>query len=260
MGEQEMFKTTIMGGFDKEDVLEQVQKMKDDYASRLAKMKKELEAKEAKIAELIKRLELKDAQQARMEEEIHNKYQKYIERYDSIGRLVFEAQVKSEDMITEAEKKSEEIISQAEEEARRRVDSVQSEIDDKLAEGKKKYLAVQDEMNGIVELINQAQKRFMASYKEVHQIISTMPTSLQDIEDERDVDLLHPMEEMEIDKIEKEGSKEIHLGDTQELEVMDALDSIADLDEYDAEDEINDQLVNKIQSMLGDDLEDELEE
>ena len=137
---------------------------------------------------------------------------------------------------------------------------MQSEIDDKLVEGKKKYLAVQDEMNGIVELINQAQKRFMASYKEVHQIISTMPTSLQDIEDERDVDLLHPMEELEIHEIEKEKAKEVHLGDTQELEVMDALDSIADLDEYDAEDEINDQLVNKIQSMLGDDLDDDLED
>lgn len=258
MGEQEMFKTTIMGGFDKEDVLEQVQKLKDDSASRLAKLKKEMEAKDAKIAELIKRLELKDAQQARLEEEIHNKYQKYIERYDSIGRLVFEAQVKAEDMVAEAQRKSEEIITQAEEEAKRRVDSVQSEIDDKLVEGKKKYLAVQDEMNGIVELINQAQKRFMASYKEVHQIISTMPTSLQDIEDERDVDLLHPMEEIEIHEIEKE--KEVHLGDTQELEVLDALDSIADLDEYDAEDEINDQLVNKIQSMLGDDLDDELED
>ena len=73
MGEQEMFKTTIMGGFDKEDVLEQVQKLKDDSASRLAKLKKEMEAKDAKIAELIKRLELKDAQQARLEEEIHNK-------------------------------------------------------------------------------------------------------------------------------------------------------------------------------------------
>ena len=33
MGEHELFKTTIMGGFDKEDVLEQVQRMKDEAAS-----------------------------------------------------------------------------------------------------------------------------------------------------------------------------------------------------------------------------------
>lgn len=50
--------------------------------------------------------------------------------------------------------------------------AVQAEVDAKLADGKRKYIAVQDEMNEIVELINQAQIRFMASYKEVHKIVS----------------------------------------------------------------------------------------
>ena len=39
-------------------------------------------------------------------------------------------------------------------------------------------------MNAIVDLINQAQKRFMESYKEVHRIVDTMPESLRDLEEE----------------------------------------------------------------------------
>ena len=63
--------------------------------------------------------------------------------------------------------------------------SVQTEVDEKLAEGKKKYIAVQDELNDIVELINQVQQRFMSSYKEVHRIISSMPESMQEMNESR---------------------------------------------------------------------------
>ena len=76
------------------------------------------------------------------------------------------------------------MLEEARIEAQRCLDAVQIEVDDKLAEGKRKYIAVQEEMNEIVELINQAQRRFMSSYREVHKIISTMPESLRELEDE----------------------------------------------------------------------------
>ena len=104
------------------------------------------------------------------------------------------------------------------------------EIDDKLLEGKKKYVAVQEEMNEIVQLINQAQRRFMASYKEVHQIISTMPSSLNDIEEEGEVKMAIP------EPAAAEETEELHLGDTQELDFMDALQDMAELEEFDEED------------------------
>ncbi len=69
MGEHEIFKTTIMGGFDKEDVLEQVQRMKDEAAAEQLRLKKLISEKDAKIAELMKRIELKDAHQERLEME-----------------------------------------------------------------------------------------------------------------------------------------------------------------------------------------------
>ena len=193
MGEHEIFKTTIMGGFDKEDVLEQVQRMKDEAAAEQLRLKKLISEKDAKIAELMKRIELKDAHQERLEMEIHENYQK------------------------------------------------------------KKYRAVQDEMNEIVQLINQAQKRFMASYKEVHQIISTMPTSLNDIEEESEVELPQPVEDAE----------ELHLGDTQELDLLDALDDIAELEEFEEEEDEDSKLAMQISRLLSEEdealLEEELE-
>lgn len=236
MAEYEMFKTTLMGGYDKEEVQEQIQKLKDEMAEKQSAFNRQLADKDAKIAELQKRIELKDAYQARMEENIKDKYQKYIDNYESIGKLVFDAQLKAEAMEKEAQEKCARMIEEAEAEARRRVESVQSEIDDKLVEGKKKYLSVQEEMNGIVELINQAQRRFMSSYKEVHQIISSMPTSLSDIGDEMELEI-HKIEIPEPEMPEDEDEKELHLGDTQELDIMDAIEDIAELKEFDEEDE-----------------------
>ena len=162
-----------------------------------ARLKRVIAEKDARIAELNKRLELKEQQQERMEEEIKNKYQVYIDKYDSIAKLVFDAQIRSDDMLQKTTEECDKmrkktwaecsrIREDAEEEARRTIDSIQQEVDDKLAEGKKRYVAVQNELNEIVELINQAQKRFMASYKEVHNIINTMPESLSDMECEEE--------------------------------------------------------------------------
>lgn len=267
MGEHEMFKTSLMGGYDKEEVQELIQKMKDEMAEVQVNYRKQLAERDERIAELQKRIELKDAYQARMEEDIKEKYQKYIDNYESIGKLVFEAQLKSDSMQKEAEEKCNKMIAEAEAEAKRRVESVQSEIDDKLLEGKKKYLAVQEEMNGIVELINQAQKRFMSSYKEVHQIINSMPTSLNDIEDVVDLDI-KKLDDLSSDEIlDADQEQEIHLGDTQELDILDAVEDIADLEEFDEADTEEDEdsklamqisrlLSEEDEAMMEEDLED----
>lgn len=70
MGEHEMFKTTLMGGYDKEEVQELIQKMKDEMAEVQVNYRKQLAERDERIAELQKRIELKDAYQARMEEDL----------------------------------------------------------------------------------------------------------------------------------------------------------------------------------------------
>lgn len=196
MVDYQMFKTALVKGFDKDEVLAYIQQMEGDTFARETEYNRSLKEKDAKIEELKKRISLKDEQKERLENEIELKYKKYIDNYDSIGRLVFDSQVKAEEIVNEARAKAEDILAEAERGAVVREEEVQKEVNEKLAEGKKKYIAVQDELNEIVELINQAQRRFMTSYKEVHEIIKTMPSSLSDMEedaedfDEEDAEVL----------------------------------------------------------------------
>ena len=208
MSETEMFKTTLMGGYDKDDVEMQVQALKEEAYAVKSRLLKEIKEKDSKISELLQRLDAKEQQIEKYKKDISEKYQQYIDNYESIGRLVYESQVRADNMIKEAEKKRDELLAEATVEAERRVLSVQTEIDEKLAEGKKKYIAVQDEMNDIVELINQAQQRFMSSYKEVHRIISSMPESMQELGDEQD-EAAEEVEEQVEDSLDEADTDEV---------------------------------------------------
>lgn len=61
---------------------------------------------------------------------------------------------------------------EAESEVQEARETARKEIDENLLEGKQCYLAIQKEMDEIVDVINHAQKRFMASYKKIHSIVN----------------------------------------------------------------------------------------
>lgn len=239
---EEMFKTTLMGGFDKDDVQEKVQKMKDETAQQQLAFKKEIEEKEQKIAELQKRLELKEANQERLERDIQEKYQKYVDNYETIGRVALEAQLRADKMIEETQEKCDKMVADAEAEAKQKIVDAEQEIDGKLLDGKKKYLALQEEMSQIVDLINSAQKHFADSYNEVHKIIDAMPTSFAEMEGVES-ELLPEAEKKETGaEIETEteleteaDTEEVETEETQDIEPLDEededLDALDDLDE-----------------------------
>lgn len=238
---EEMFKTTLMGGFDKDDVQEKVQKMKDETAQQQLAFKKEIEEKEQRIAELQKRLELKEANQERLEREIQEKYQKYVDNYETIGRVALEAQLRADKMIEETQEKCDKMVADAE-----------LEIDGKLLDGKKKYLALQEEMSQIVDLINSAQKHFADSYSEVHKIIDAMPTSFAEMEGVESE--LLPETEKEGAEVEAEVETETELETEAEAETEDAeTEETQEIEPLDEEDEDLDALDDLDESL--DDLE-----
>ena len=243
---EEMFKTTLMGGFDKDDVQEKVQKMKDETAQQQLAFKKEIEEKEQKIAELQKRLELKEANQERLERDIQEKYQKYVDNYETLGRVALEAQLRADKMIEETQEKCDKMVADAEAEAKQKIADAELEIDGKLLDGKKKYLALQEEMSQIVDLINSAQKHFADSYNEVHKIIDAMPTSFAEMEGvESELLPEAEKEETEVEtgaeiatetELETEAdTEEAETEETQDIEPLDEededLDALDDLDE-----------------------------
>ena len=184
MGDNEMFKTTLMGGYDREDVAEQFNTLKDAHASSQNQLKKDLAEKETYIEELKNKLEEKAKQKDQLEKDISNKYQKYIDHHNSISHLLVDAQIKADEIVGDAKKTRDHMIVMTEVEIKRKFDSVQAEVDERVAEGERKYKAIQSEMEDVMELINQAQKRFMVSYKEIHKIISDLPKRTTDGVDE----------------------------------------------------------------------------
>ncbi|MBR3153879.1 MAG: hypothetical protein IKF10_02630, partial [Lachnospiraceae bacterium] len=120
-------------------------------------------------------------------------YRTYIDNYEKIGSLVYESQVKGDKIIADAQKEAARLtaesrsqydrtMAEADLAAKTRLDAVQGEIDARLTEGKKQYAKVQEDMNEIVDLINEVQKRFMRAYKEIHEVMQRMPASFDDID------------------------------------------------------------------------------
>lgn len=248
---EEMFKTTLMGGFDKDDVQEKVQKMKDETAQQQLAFKKEIEEKEQRIAELQKRLELKEANQERLEREIQEKYQKYVDNYETIGRVALEAQLRADKMIEETQEKCDKMVADAEAEAKQKIADAELEIDGKLLDGKKKYLALQEEMSQIVELINSAQKHFADSYNEVHKIIDAMPTSFAEMKGVESEFL--PETEKEGVEVETEVETETELETEAEAETEEETEETKEIEPLDEEDEDLDALDDLDENL--DDLE-----
>lgn len=248
---EEMFKTTLMGGFDKDDVQEKVQKMKDETAQQQLVFKKEIEEKEQRIAELQKRLELKETNQERLERDIQEKYQKYVDNYETIGRVALEAQLRADKMIEETQEKCDKMVADAEAEAKQKIADAELEIDGKLLDGKKKYLALQEEMSQIVELINSAQKHFADSYNEVHKIIDAMPTSFAEMEGVESEFL--PETEKEGTEVETEVETETELETEAEAETEEETEETKEIEPLDEEDEDLDALDDLDENL--DDLE-----
>ena len=72
---EEVFKATLMGGFDKDDVLAKVQKMKDEAYAEKNKLIKAGKDKDKKIAELKRQLNLKDAEREQLMDELRTQHE-----------------------------------------------------------------------------------------------------------------------------------------------------------------------------------------
>lgn len=178
--EQETFKTTLLGGFDKEDVLEQVQRMRDEAAQERKRLSREVSESESQIHRLQEQIDRKDEELQNREEEIRKEYQKYIDKYESISKLVFEAQVRADEMIKQAGEECERMRQETQEEIQEMMEQSEREMSERLADGKKRYLAIQREINGIADLVSQVQRSFMASYKEIHNLVNAVPETMDD--------------------------------------------------------------------------------
>ena len=162
-----------------------------------------------------------------------------------------EAQLRADKMIEETQEKCDKMVADAEAEAKQKIADAELEIDGKLLDGKKKYLALQEEMSQIVELINSAQKHFVDSYNEVHKIIDAMPTSFAEMEGVESEFL--PETEKEGAEVETEVETETELETEAEAETEEETEETKEIEPLDEEDEDLDALDDLDENL--DDLE-----
>lgn len=171
---EEQFKTTLMGGYDKEDVQNQFRMLKDTAQaeknrlnSTIEELNKTIEEKDAKIKE-------KNDEIEKLHKDISEKYQSYIDNYDTIGKIVYETRIDSEKILKEAQEKKNQMLAAADASAKEKTAKAQAEVDRILSDGKRRYEVLQEEINELITLVNQVQHKFMKSFKAIHEISNTM--------------------------------------------------------------------------------------
>lgn len=202
--DEELFKTTLMGGFDKDDVLAKFRDTKEEAEAAQMKLQEQIRERDRMISELRQTLKSKEEENEQLRKDIKEKYQSYIDNYDSIGKLVFEAKVRAENMDAETRKKCDELLSKTKEEcerlvqeARRKEEEVvavyeekierqaaeaQKYMQEQMVKGRENYHMVRKEIEEMVRAMDALQKGFLESYKKVRAVKETMGMSEQNLE------------------------------------------------------------------------------
>lgn len=105
-------------------------------------------------------------------------------------KLMASARAEVSRLVSSAHDEHDFIVAQAEDIASKKKAYVDAEIAVSIEMARKKYTAIRTEMESMVELINQVQKRFMNSYRDIHMLSSELPEELEafsDPDDDEDV-------------------------------------------------------------------------
>ena len=202
--DEEMFKTTLMGGFDKEDVLTKFQEARDEAYKEQKKLEAQVEERDKLISELRQSLKNKETENEQLQKDIKEKYQSYIDNYDSIGKLVYDAKVRSDNMMSETKQQCDQMLRETKEECARMVEEARRKEEEVVAvyeakieqqaqeaqqfmgrqmtQGRDSYRIIRNEMAQMVQAMNELQKGFLESYKKVRTVKDAMDRSAQKLE------------------------------------------------------------------------------
>ena len=161
-------------GFNKEEVSAYIRELQEDYERKLGRAEEENRLLASQVEELKQRVEFKEQQRAQLEKDIETKYKTYIDNYDKIAGLVYESQLKSDEILKEAHENEDRILREADLEAKRRVEAVHSEVEQAMADGQTRYRDVRAQIRELVETLSEAQKKFEKGAAEVHEILDGM--------------------------------------------------------------------------------------
>ena len=234
-----------MRGYNRDEVNTYIREMEEEFDQKLNRAEAKNREAEKRTEELTRRLEKKERQKEQLENEIETKYRTYIDNYDKIAALVYESQLKAEKTLKEAEEQkaeilrsaekeagerlaeakaeeerireeSERILSEAKErerrilteadaEAKRRVDAVSDTVEAGLADGRTRYSDMRVQIEGLLSLLDEAQKRFEDGCGHARDTFENMPESIDAFADDgSDFDEDEPLQDDDFDSFDPE--------------------------------------------------------
>ena len=212
-------------GYNKDEVDTYISELETEYSQKLSRIEAKSREMEKQTEDLKRRPDKKERQKEQLEREIETKYRTYIDNYDKIAGLVYESQLKADRIIAEANSERDAILQAAHEEeqrilaeanrvledaktqeklmlddadveAKRRVDAVAGTVDRALADGRTRYADIQVQIRGLIETLEEAQRRFEKGCAETQKIFDLMPETIDRFTDEEsDFDEDDPDEE-----------------------------------------------------------------
>ena len=131
--DESLFKTTLMGGFDKEDVMAKFREARDEADAERKSLEEQIAERDSLIEELRQSVRAKETEIEQLQKDIREKYQSYIDNYDSIGKLVFDAKVRSDNMMAETKEKCEKMLQETKKDCARLVKEAREKEEEVVA-------------------------------------------------------------------------------------------------------------------------------
>lgn len=178
---EDQFKSARKGGYDKEDVDQQFFEIKEAAAEEKSRLNEQLEMKDSQLEELRKLVKKQQSEIDSMKQDIAEKYQSYIDNYDTIGRIIYDSNVQAKKIVDEANLEHDQIISQAQDRAGQIIEEARlnatadalrekQSLEAQIERCKKDYAIISDKISQLLRKVDDMQKEFNSTVRSINTI------------------------------------------------------------------------------------------
>ena len=242
---EEMFRPAKKNGFDREDVLNKVQAIKEAAVIEKNAIQEKLDAALKENAELKEKSAALQDEVDKLKKDISEKYQSYIDNYDMIGSLIYDARIQSKNIISDAEAEKDSILGKAKTESEAIIKDAEaqslliiagakktaeednakaeSEIEALIGEAQLRYSCIKDKTGRLMDSLNDMQQKMMAAFSGIKSIAESddaLKEAVEEAKAERaavikEEAFTEEAEELEFDEPDEE---DLDIEDTHEIE------------------------------------------
>lgn len=254
----EMFRPAKKNGFDREDVLNKVQAIKEAAVIEKNALQEKLDAALKENEELKTKAADLQSEVDKLRKDISEKYQSYIDNYEMIGSLIYDAKVQSKSILTNAETEKETILDKAKTEseallkdaeaqsliivagakktAEDETAKAKAEMEAQIEEAQLRYSIIKDKTGRLMDNLNDIQKELTAAFGGIQNIAESDGALKEALEEARaeaaekaaaaeEEPFDEEPEELELDEPDEE---DLDIEDTHEIEFGQLPDELGD--------------------------------